>query len=450
MRSSAVVDEAAVAGAHPLAEIEALLDTVRDLEAQVSRLRAAQAAAVAELDRRMPAMFADAVREELMLACRITQTQARRRHETSTALAWRLDHTRAALEVGRISFEHAVEMAAATSRLTREQAGLVETEVLDDPRAVTAGQLGWRAREAAARLVPLDPPEPDPLWPTRSLDAFWHPDGTVDYGLHLPPADAAVLAAWMGPAAARTGPDDRRRPTERRADALVDLVRAALDGGSVSAAGGERRPHVELLADLEQLRADATGTVLVGGRPLPGRLVRELACEPDLRLSVLHHDTLVDQGRTHRLVTPALRGRLAVRDQHCRFPGCEERPGRCRAHHIVHWADGGGTDLENLILLCPRHHSAVHGGWTLALEADATVTWTSPAGQCITQESDLRYLVEPEDLTDSEIDSLRPTHPDHPPWIRPWWEFFYLDGPPDSGPDAETPASQEDSDICPF
>ncbi|HEX7353455.1 MAG TPA: DUF222 domain-containing protein [Mycobacteriales bacterium] len=428
-----------------LAEIEALLDTVRALEGEVARLRGRQAAAIADLDRRIPAFFPDAVREELMVACRITEAQARRRHETARALAGRLRHTREALERGRISFEHAVQMADATSRLDPAQTALVETEVLDDPRAVTPGQLGWRARQAAERLVPLDPPVPDPRWPARSLDAYWHPDGTVDYGLHLPPAEAAVVATWVGSAGGRSGPEDHRRPTERRADALVALIRQALDTGQLPAAGDARRPHVDLLADVDQLRADATGHVLVNGRPLPGKLLRELVCEPDLRLSVTCDDTLADQGRSHRLVTPALRGRLAVRDQHCRFPGCDQRPRACRAHHIVHWADGGSTDLANLLLLCSRHHAAVHGGWQVRLEPDATVTWTSPGGQRISQESDLRYLVEPEDLTDSELET---THPHHPGWVRPWWEYFCLDRPPPE-PRAE-PSPPSDDGPCPF
>lgn len=149
-------------GPTELGPIEALTAVIAEIEAQVARLRAEQASVIAELDRRIPATFPEAAREELVVACRITQTQARGRLETARALARRLTHTRAALAAGRISFEHAIEMAEATGRLTAQEAALVETEVLDDPRAITPGQLGWRAREAASRLVPL------PHWlPTR-------------------------------------------------------------------------------------------------------------------------------------------------------------------------------------------------------------------------------------------------------------------------------------------
>lgn len=230
----------------------------------------------------------------------------------------------------------------------------------------------------------------------------------------------------------------------------MDLIREALDTGALPAAGDGRRPHVEILADLDRLAPDATGSILADGRPVPGPSLRELVCEPDLRLSVLHRDTLVDQGRTHRLVTPALRGRLAVRDQHCRFVGCDTHPRRCRAHHIRHWADGGPTDLSNLLLLCPRHHHAVHdGGWSVTLHADATVTWTSPTGQTITQESDLQHLVEPEDLTDAELGLDTPQTSPHA-WVRPWWEMQYLEQRPGTDPPAEPPAPQDILDVCPF
>jgi HNH endonuclease len=52
--------------------------------------------------------------------------------------------------------------------------------------------------------------------------------------------------------------------------------------------------------------------------------------------------------------------RLAVRDRSCRFPGCDRPPTWCDAHHIKHWLHLGRTDLENLILLCRRHHTLVH------------------------------------------------------------------------------------------
>ncbi|MFW6200514.1 MAG: HNH endonuclease signature motif containing protein, partial [Gemmatimonadota bacterium] len=63
-----------------------------------------------------------------------------------------------------------------------------------------------------------------------------------------------------------------------------------------------------------------------------------------------------------RTISPALRRALEVRDRGCRFPGCGLR--FTDGHHVEHWADGGETRLDNLILLCGFHHRLVHeGGW---------------------------------------------------------------------------------------
>ncbi|MGI8900427.1 MAG: HNH endonuclease signature motif containing protein, partial [Nocardioides sp.] len=51
---------------------------------------------------------------------------------------------------------------------------------------------------------------------------------------------------------------------------------------------------------------------------------------------------------------------LVLRDRHCTFPGCRRPPIACDAHHIQHWADGGPTSLDNLMLLCRAHHTVLH------------------------------------------------------------------------------------------
>ena len=65
-------------------------------------------------------------------------------------------------------------------------------------------------------------------------------------------------------------------------------------------------------------------------------------------------------GRKTRTVPPHIRRALEERDRGCRFPGCASR--FTEAHHVRHWADGGETRLSNLLLLCRRHHRAVHEG----------------------------------------------------------------------------------------
>jgi uncharacterized protein DUF222/HNH endonuclease len=90
----------------------------------------------------------------------------------------------------------------------------------------------------------------------------------------------------------------------------------------------------------------------------------------------------LEVGRTSRVVQPAQRIALAVRDGGCVFPGCERPLAWCEAHHLRHWLHGGPTDLANLALLCRAHHRAVHeGGWRLVRRPDGRLTATPPHRQ---------------------------------------------------------------------
>jgi hypothetical protein len=63
-----------------------------------------------------------------------------------------------------------------------------------------------------------------------------------------------------------------------------------------------------------------------------------------------------------------------VRDGGCVHPGCQRTAAFCDAHHVRHWAHGGPTDLDNLVLLCRHHHRTLHAGhWQLTTD-------THPAG----------------------------------------------------------------------
>jgi hypothetical protein len=87
----------------------------------------------------------------------------------------------------------------------------------------------------------------------------------------------------------------------------------------------------------------------------------------------------LDVGRASRVVTPAQRNALAIRDGGCVFPDCQRPLAWCEGHHLRHWLDGGPTDLANLALVCRAHHRAVHeGGWQLTRGPDGRFTATPP------------------------------------------------------------------------
>ena len=88
-------------------------------------------------------------------------------------------------------------------------------------------------------------------------------------------------------------------------------------------------------------------------------------------------------GRRTRSIPPAVRRALSSRDRGCRFPGCPATH-RLHGHHVKHWANGGETSLDNLILLCPTHHRLVHeGGFDVQHLDDGAFRFTNPQGLAI-------------------------------------------------------------------
>jgi hypothetical protein len=89
----------------------------------------------------------------------------------------------------------------------------------------------------------------------------------------------------------------------------------------------------------------------------------------------------LEVGRATRVIQPAQRTALAVRDGGCVFPACQRPLAWCEAHHLRHWLHGGPTDLANLALLCRAHHRAVHeGGWQLTRQPDGRLTASHRSG----------------------------------------------------------------------
>ena len=97
------------------------------------------------------------------------------------------------------------------------------------------------------------------------------------------------------------------------------------------------------------------------------------------------HDSegnILDVGRKTRIISPALRRALDHRDQGCRFPGCGVK--FCDAHHVRHWARGGETSLDNLVLLCRKHHRCLHEeGFGMERGPDGRFRFLRPDGRPI-------------------------------------------------------------------
>jgi hypothetical protein len=149
-------------------------------------------------------------------------------------------------------------------------------------------------------------------------------------------------------------------PRSTGVEALVELAQAALGAAGEPAAERARLVvHVDALA----LCHDGAGRCeLAEGPVLSPETARRLGCDAET-VTVLERDGLPRSvGRARRSVPARLRRVLEARDGGtCRWPGCENRR-HLDAHHRIHWAQGGETSLENLVLLCVHHHRLVHEG----------------------------------------------------------------------------------------
>ncbi|MBZ2198707.1 HNH endonuclease signature motif containing protein [Occultella gossypii] len=122
--------------------------------------------------------------------------------------------------------------------------------------------------------------------------------------------------------------------------------------------------------------ADGTG-------PVPPSVLRRIACGGEIYRVIFGPDSeIINVGRAHRRFTNARRRAMIARDRHCTYPGCAAPPPLCEGHHsVVHWADGGDTDLHNGALLCFYHHRYVD-------THQITMIWNGGEWQFFTKDGD--------------------------------------------------------------
>lgn len=177
-------------------------------------------------------------------------------------------------------------------------------------------------------------------------------------------------------------PDDTRTPGRRRLDAFEEVFRHVADCGRLPDDGGDR-PHIAVTVPYDLLTHQLGVGQLDNGHSLSPGAVRRLACDARITPAVLDgHGAPLDLGRSRRLFTGPLRRALVIRDGGCAWPGCDRPAAWTHGHHIVHWQDGGGTSLDNAVLLCGYHHREIHrpgSGWTVVIAPDGLPTFTPPA-----------------------------------------------------------------------
>jgi Domain of unknown function (DUF222)/HNH endonuclease len=378
-----------------------LTEVLAGVERERRRLEAVDVRLVGEVDQRAVAgEYARTSTADLLVSLlRIGRGEARARVNRSIDLGPRrpvsggelLQPTfplvAAALTAGDISATHAEVITDCLDRipavLAPGAAPVAEQLLVDTARHCEPAALARTGRDLLTRL------DPDGIAPTdrdhqrrRGWTLAERRDGTGRLSGELTPEAVAVwrtvVDALSVPAPVRLsdsadaggagGPGERddRSPAQRRHDGFLDAGRRLLRSGTLPESGGVPLT-VLVTVDASQLAA-RTGHGRTGhGEPISIPALLTAAVEADI-VPVVLNDTgaVLAYGRTRRIATANQRRALAARDGGCAFPGCTRPPAWCEAHHVIPWADGGPTDLDNLVLLCGWHHREFAArGWVI-------------------------------------------------------------------------------------
>ncbi|TVP45585.1 MAG: HNH endonuclease [Gemmatimonadales bacterium] len=254
----------------------------------------------------------------------------------------------AAMARGELSYSKA-------RALTRVADADSERRLLDVALNATAAQVerlvrGWGGLDRVAQNRATGDGAEVPLPPCRLHLA---PDsGTGRWRIHghLEPEVALVLERALAMAAEalfRGTPTGENAPplAERQAEGMGLLAEAALRAG-VEVEGRRTTGRADRFQVMLHVSAETSDDSAA-------------ACDASVvRVTHAPDGSILDVGRRTRIVPPALRRALEIRDGGCAHPHCTNRI--CDAHHIIPWQEGGATSLENLVLLCRRHHRALH------------------------------------------------------------------------------------------
>lgn len=195
---------------------------------------------------------------------------------------------------------------------------------------------------------------------------------------------------------------DGRTPDQLRADVARDLLLHGVPpiGEAFHVAAATARPTVHVtvpvltLLGLEDAPAD-----LEGYGPIDAETARGLAAQASSFTRLLTHpvsSTVLDVDRTTYRPPADLARWLRVRDETCRFPGCNRRASRCELDHTEDWAHDGRTAFDNLAHLCPHHHHLKHEtSWSVRHLEHGALEWRSPSGRRHVTEPSMRIPSRP-------------------------------------------------------
>ncbi|ORL03611.1 HNH endonuclease [Prescottella equi] len=392
---------------HTLPEI-LLVQTGLDICHAIEQLEALRAATVAEIDERAVSFDTLGFRsvKQWLAANTLLEVPAAARILALGRMLGRQPEIADAFNAGDISAEHAALIGKFCETPPRgmpnEALGSCRKVLLDAASGPTATTT--TVRTCISRLERIF--ESDELPPSEDTERNeFHASKTLNGRVAVKGDLDAVtgemlltaLSSLTKPRNPVDDPAEKRTPARQRADAFSEILRRYLDSGEAPVEGGER-PHLSLHVNAADLaRSESAhewtptddGSDLFGDKdiarmphagPLSIATARRIACDCHLTPIVMDDGVPLNLGRTSRTVSKKQRRALIARDHGCAFPGCGTPPAHCEGHHVKHWADGGPTDLDNLVLLCRYHHQLLHHShWDVKIGADRHPWFTPPS-----------------------------------------------------------------------
>ncbi len=274
-------------------------------------------------------------------------------------------------------------------RLSLDQVGVIAGragEGSDAHYAQLAGVATVTQLRTAVKLEPRPDPDPAPE-PERSFTATRTERGSC-YRITLPRPDAAVfdaalasqrealIAEWKRDHGTGGGGSEQRPPLPTLTEAFLRLVEAGWDTEAA------RRPHGQHTTVVVHLDVAQRAAALHLGPLLTDAERRYLTCDATCEVWFERHGEVIGAGRATRVINRRLRRALEHRQPTCAVPGCGATRG-LHAHHLRHWEDGGPTELDNLVLLCPYHHRLHHRGLITITGTPRALTVTDTAGRVL-------------------------------------------------------------------
>jgi hypothetical protein len=292
--------------------------------------------------------------------------------------------TGVAARAGRLSNPMIDVITGVLMQVPPERQASVEVDLLTFAADAGHKQVAALGARILAHLAPdgAEPDDTEPASPARELflrrkrSGVWELNGRFDDETGT--RAGALLDSLAERRTGDEGPDHRTRP-QRYGDAFSDAVDLALNSPDLPMQAGERA-HVMAAVSLEDPKT-GMGTATLGDTvEMSDAEARVHTCDRMIIPAVLGDKSEpLNLGRFRRLIPAGLRRALFLRDRGCAFPGCHRPPRHCQGHHIRHWADGGPTDLTDLVLICAHHRRLLHrSGWEVRIAADGLPEFLPP------------------------------------------------------------------------